>query len=370
MRTLAGERRGSLLAAIDRTVTAAGSRLLAQRLAAPLTDPDAIARRLDAVEAFVDDATGAPADPRAAADRARSRARAVAAGGRPRRPARSRRDPRRLSAAAALAARLDALAETPAEVARCHRRRCGGPIRRWRASWRRRSPTSCRCSSATAASCARATTSALDEARALRDESRKVIAQLQARYADDTGVRALKIRHNNVLGYFVEVTAQHGDKLHGRAAQRDLHPPPDAGRPGALHHHRARRARSQDRQRRRPRARARARDLRAARGGGRRRPATPSRPPPRRWRCSTSPRRWPACGRARLRAARDRPLARLRDRGRPPSGGRAGARPSRSSPTTAICRRRTRRATGAAAASGCSPAPTWPASRPSCARTR
>ncbi len=47
---------------------------------------------------------------------------------------------------------------------------------------------------------------ALDEARALRDESRRVIAALQARYADDSGVRALKIRHNNVLGYFVEVT--------------------------------------------------------------------------------------------------------------------------------------------------------------------
>ncbi len=54
---------------------------------------------------------------------------------------------------------------------------------------------------------------ALDETRALRDESRRVVAALQARYADDTGVRGLKIRHNNVLGYFVEVTAQHGDKL-------------------------------------------------------------------------------------------------------------------------------------------------------------
>jgi DNA mismatch repair protein MutS len=54
---------------------------------------------------------------------------------------------------------------------------------------------------------------ALDELRALRDESRRVIAALQARYADETGVRALKVRHNNVLGYFVEVTAQHGDKL-------------------------------------------------------------------------------------------------------------------------------------------------------------
>ncbi len=53
VRTLGGERRGSLLSAIDRTVTAAGSRLLAQRLAAPLTDPAAIAQRHDAVAHFV-----------------------------------------------------------------------------------------------------------------------------------------------------------------------------------------------------------------------------------------------------------------------------------------------------------------------------
>ena len=54
-RTLAGERRGSLLDAIDCTVTPAGSRLLAQRLAAPLTDSAQIARRLDAVRTFVAD---------------------------------------------------------------------------------------------------------------------------------------------------------------------------------------------------------------------------------------------------------------------------------------------------------------------------
>src|SRR5438270_4662808 len=54
-RTLAGERRGSLLDAIDCTVTPAGSRLLAQRLAAPLTDSVGIARRLDAVATFVAD---------------------------------------------------------------------------------------------------------------------------------------------------------------------------------------------------------------------------------------------------------------------------------------------------------------------------
>ena len=54
-RTLPGERRGSLLDAIDCTVTSAGSRLLAQRLAAPLTDSAQIARRLDAIRTFVAD---------------------------------------------------------------------------------------------------------------------------------------------------------------------------------------------------------------------------------------------------------------------------------------------------------------------------
>ena len=39
--------------------------------------------------------------------------------------------------------------------------------------------------------------------------------RLQARYAEDTGIRILKIKHNNVLGYFVEVTAQHGERLMG-----------------------------------------------------------------------------------------------------------------------------------------------------------
>src|SRR5207244_1656981 len=55
----------------------------------------------------------------------------------------------------------------------------------------------------------------LDETRALRDESRRVLAVLQARYAEDTGIRTLKIRHNHVLGYFIETAAQHGEKLLG-----------------------------------------------------------------------------------------------------------------------------------------------------------
>src|SRR5207302_7518578 len=86
MRTLGGDRRGSLAAAIDRTVSAAGSRLLAQRLAAPLTDPAAIDARLDAVAALVGDCAlcgDARVRLAAAPDLARALARLVVARGGP-----------------------------------------------------------------------------------------------------------------------------------------------------------------------------------------------------------------------------------------------------------------------------------------------
>jgi DNA mismatch repair protein MutS len=212
MRTLTGERRGSLVAAIDRSVSAAGSRLLAQRLTAPLTDPAAINARLDAVAAFVTD-PGLRGEVRtslaAAPDLARALARLVVTRGGPRDLAAIRDG---LAVAAELAGRLARLDPAPAELAAATAamrapdpaiaaelgaaladelpafRRDGGFVR---AGY----------------------DGALDETRALRDESRRVVAALQARYADETQVRGLKIRHNNVLGYFVEVTAQHGDKL-------------------------------------------------------------------------------------------------------------------------------------------------------------
>ena len=53
----------------------------------------------------------------------------------------------------------------------------------------------------------------LDELRLMRDESRQIIAGLQAGYCDDTGIKNLKIKHNNVLGYFIEVTAINGERL-------------------------------------------------------------------------------------------------------------------------------------------------------------
>jgi DNA mismatch repair protein MutS len=212
--TLAGERRGSLLAAIDRTVTAAGSRLIAQRLSAPLVEPVAIAGRLDAVAVFAEDGT-VRAEVRerlkAAPDLARALARLVVGRGGPRDLAAIRDG---IAAAHALAARLAARKDLPSETVQAIEamrrpdaalaaelaaalddelpafRRDGGFVRR-------------------------GYDSALDEVRALRDESRRVIAALQVRYAEETGIRSLKVRHNNVLGYFVDVTAQHGEKLLG-----------------------------------------------------------------------------------------------------------------------------------------------------------
>ncbi len=84
---------------------------------------------------------------------------------------------------------------------------------RWLSGWSARSPPNCRCSPATAGSSRRATSPELDQLRALRDDSRQAIAALQARYAEASGVAALRIRHNNVIGYYVEVSAANAGKL-------------------------------------------------------------------------------------------------------------------------------------------------------------
>mgnify|MGYP003694454807 CR=1 FL=1 len=133
---------------------------------------------------------------------------------------------------------------------------------------------------------------ALDETRNLRDASRLVVAAMQARYADDTGIKGLKIRHNNVLGYFVEVTAQHGDKLMAPPLNATfIHRQTLAG-PGPLHHVRTRRDRSQDRQCRRPRARAGARKSSSGSAPWRSPPATICAPRRMPSRCSMSRPRW------------------------------------------------------------------------------
>src|ERR1700693_5206696 len=211
-RTLAGERRGSLLDAIDRTVTPAGSRLLAQRLAAPLTDSAGIARRLDAIAAFVADAAGRDelrTTLRAAPDMSRALARLSVGRGGPRDLAGLRDG---ILAADQALAQLAAIEQPPQEIAtvlEAVRR----PPRELAREFDRALAEQLPLIKRDGGFVRDGYQAALDEARQLRDASRLVVASMQARYADATAVKGLKIRHNNVLGYFVEVTAQHGEKL-------------------------------------------------------------------------------------------------------------------------------------------------------------
>lgn len=216
VRTTSGDRKGSLLASVDRTVTAAGARLLARRLAEPLMDLSAIRARHDAVAHFVDDPeltskvrrrlAGAP-------DLARALSRLSLGRGSPRDLlAIGQGLEEGLALSGDLTQESVAGRDLPADLARCartlaapegrmaqellaalvdeppHLRRDGGFIR---AGY---DPD-------------------LDSTRALRDESRRVVAALERRYAEDTGIKSLKIRHNAVLGYFVEVTAQNAERL-------------------------------------------------------------------------------------------------------------------------------------------------------------
>jgi len=208
-----GERRGSLLATIDRTLTAAGARLLADHLAAPLTEPSAIAGRLDAVGFFIDGAelrAGLRERLRHCPDIERALTRLSLGRGGPRDLAALRQS---LAETAGVRAMLTPPGLVPlpeilavarrglgehAALVDCLERALAGEL-----------PLFARDGSFIAAGYS----DELDEWRRLRDESRRTIAALQARYAAETAVTALKIRHNNVIGYYIEVSANHADKL-------------------------------------------------------------------------------------------------------------------------------------------------------------
>ena len=215
IRSIRGERRGSLLAAVDRTLTGAGARELAARLASPLTDEEAIQMRLDAAGFLLDQPmvrARLRADVKAAPDIARALARLALSRGGPR-DLGAVRTGLEVAAACGLAladqaksmgfpSELEVIAKdlaAPGEGLLAELRAALGdelPINRREGGFVRAGYRS-----------------ELDEHRALRDDSRKVVAALQAKYAEETGVKSLKVRHNNVLGYFVEVTAINADAL-------------------------------------------------------------------------------------------------------------------------------------------------------------
>ncbi len=217
VRTLSGERDGSLIKAIDRTLTGGGSRLLSRRLMNPLTDPATIAERLELVRYFISNADTAR-NLRAFLRNCPDMQRALS------RLSLNRGGPRDLGALAAgivatreisslfgrsdlpteLAGALTQLRAAPVELGDelaatlCEElpllRRDGGFIRQGRDG-------------------------ELDELRQLRDESRQVIARMQNDYCEESGVRSLKIRYNNVLGYFIEVTANNAGPLVSEAGK-------------------------------------------------------------------------------------------------------------------------------------------------------
>ncbi len=207
---LTGERGGSLLACIDRTVTGTGARLLAAQLAAPLTDPAAINARLDAVELLAGDERLRAALRQAlrrTADMARAMARLGLGRGGPRDLA-SLRDT--LAETANLRALMGDAARPPLLATAFRDLGAHWPlVDRLRRALAPDLPLLAR----DGGFIAPAYLPALDELRMLRDESRRMVANLQARYAAETGVAGLKIRHNNVLGYHVEIALQHAAKL-------------------------------------------------------------------------------------------------------------------------------------------------------------
>ncbi|TLG75692.1 DNA mismatch repair protein MutS [Methylocystis sp. B8] len=216
-RTLSGAREGSLLSVVDLAVTPAGARLLAERIAAPLTDPRAIIARLDAVDFFLErsDFRGAL---RAKLARAPDLSRALS------RLSLERGGPRDLASVgvaldtardiAGLFAKFDLPPEIAAETEALSQADAA-LAGRIAASLRDSLPLDKR----NGDFIREGRDAELDEARRLRDESRKVIAELQGRYAELTDTK-LKIKHNNFLGFFLEVSLAQGEKL--------LRPPFDA----------------------------------------------------------------------------------------------------------------------------------------------
>ena len=222
-RTQTGEKTGSLLATIDMTVSAAGARELADRLAAPLGNMAEICARHRAVRFFVDE-NAAREDMRGQLknlpDMMRALSRLVLARG----------GPRDLQALAvglhggeAVRARLSKMsspADLPDEISlmlaplTCFgsdemSERLAQLVETLQVALGDTLPVLAR----DGGFVRDGYHAPLDQARELSRESRRVIAGLQARYSSETEIKALKIKHNGVLGYHIEVPAQHGDRL-------------------------------------------------------------------------------------------------------------------------------------------------------------
>jgi len=213
--TQTGDPAGSLLATIDRTVTGAGARLLARRLSAPLTDPVRINERLDCVD-HLHARPSLRADIRATLKSAPDMERALG------RISLGRAGPRDitairagLKAAAAMQTLLSGpegvLEEVPMLLEDAHQDL--GDHRALIEELERAIVDEPPLITRDGGYIAPNYNAVLDEFRTLKDHSRQLIAQLEGDYQRLTGISSLKIKHNNVLGYHVDLSAKHGEKL-------------------------------------------------------------------------------------------------------------------------------------------------------------
>lgn len=203
----------SLLAAIDLSVTGAGARLLAADLAAPLCNLSAIEGRLDLVQWFAADTdlrSTARSILKRAPDLARALGRIAAGRGSPRDLAALRDG---MAAATELGELLDAAASGGAPAAL-------DPLRNGLESpallqklLQQALVESPPPQAGDGGVIAPGFDSALDELRLLASDSRTALAALESRLRADTGVTALRIRHNNVIGYHIEVQTRSADPL-------------------------------------------------------------------------------------------------------------------------------------------------------------
>ena len=210
-RTQTGSLAGSLLGCIDRCVTAPGRRLLASDLSAPLTDTRAIEVRLALVQWLHEEPIRRMRireSMKAMPDIGRALGRLVAGRGSPRDLALLRDG---LQAAAALKCELEAEPELP-DLLVTLLPELGGhaALTDKLAIALVPSPPLEASKGGYIAECYDA---ALDALRSASSDGRRAIASLESRYREATGVATLRIRHNAVLGYHIEVPAKHADRL-------------------------------------------------------------------------------------------------------------------------------------------------------------
>ncbi|MBX7536377.1 DNA mismatch repair protein MutS [Qipengyuania sp. GH1] len=206
-----GGRDGSLVACVDRCATGAGARQLAEDLSAPLADRLAIEHRLASVRHFHDDPLlrgDIRAVLRQAPDIGRALGRIVAGRGSPRDLGQIRDG---LGEARRLRGMLSAGVDLPPLLAQAVERLGGhGALTDHLDRALVPSPPTERGQGGFIAA---GYDHALDALRETSGNARKAIAALEAKYREETGTPSLKIKHNKVLGYFIEVPAKHGDKL-------------------------------------------------------------------------------------------------------------------------------------------------------------